>query len=122
MSRIAGRIPGSGGTGSGGTGSFPVEVFNGTIKNLVVADNLKFFVMDNAMAQTIFVPENVNQEFPIGAEMEFIRNGTGSVTFVELGSVDVFSRDFLLSINARYSAVTLKKVGADDWRLIGDLA
>lgn len=102
---------------------FPVEIFTGTAKNLVVADNLKFFVMDNAAAQTVTIPGNAAEAFPIGAEMEFLReNATGLVTFAVSGAAVLESRDGLVEINAQYSAATLKKIDTDEWRLIGDLA
>lgn len=109
-------------TGGGGSGAFPVEVFTGTAKNLVVADNLKFFVMDNAAAQTITIPDNAAEPFPLGAEMEFLREGVGTVTFAVSGAAVLQARDALVTINAQYSAVTLKKIGTNEWRLVGDLA
>jgi len=108
--------------GAGG-GAFDVQTFTGTAKNLVVADNLKFHVMDNTLAMTVTIPENASEPFPIGAEMEFLRESTGTVTFVTAsGAVELDSRDALLTLNAQYSAGTLKKTGTDEWGLIGDLA
>lgn len=108
--------------GGGGSGSFPVEEFTGTSKNLVIADNLKFFVMDNGGTQTVIIPDNDAESFPIGAEMEFIREGVGIVTFAISGSAILQSRDTLVTINAQFSSATLKKIDTDEWRLIGDLA
>ena len=106
----------------GGQATFPVEIFTGTLKNLVVADNLKFIVMDNAAAQIVAIPENVTEPFPIGAEIEFLREGVGTVAFATGGSVVLQSRLGLVNINARYSAAALKKIDTDEWRLFGDLA
>lgn len=111
-----------GGEGGGGTGAFPVETFTGTAKNLVVADNLTFFVMDNVATQTITIPGNAAEAFPISAEMVFIREDTGIVTFAVTGAAVLESRDALVTINAQYSAATLKKIDTDEWRLFGDLA
>jgi len=112
-----------GGGGGGGSGAFPVEIFTGTAKNLEGGDNLTFFVMDNAAAQTITIPENAAQAFSIGSEMAFLReNATGTVTFTTSGAAVVQSRGSLLSINAQFSAATLKKIDTDEWRLFGDLA
>lgn len=108
--------------GGGGSGAFPVEIFTGTAKNLVVADNLKFHVMDNTLPMTVVIPENASEAFPIGAEMEFLREGTGTVTFLTAGAAILNSRDALVSLNAQYSAGTLKKTDTDEWSLIGDLA
>lgn len=109
-------------TGGGGTGAFPVVIFTGTAKNLVVADNLTFFVMDNVGAITVTIPDNAAQAFPIGAEMEFLREDIGTVTFVISGAAVLQSRDNLVEINARYSAASLKKIDTNQWRLMGDLA
>ena len=109
-------------TGGSGSGSFAVEIFTGTAKNLVVADNLKFHVMDNAAAMTVTIPEDITEDFPIGAEMEFIREGIGTLTFVVAGAVALQSRDGLVTLNARYSAGTIKKIAINEWRLMGDLA
>jgi len=106
----------------GGQATFPVEIFTGTTKNLVVADNLKFIAMDNAGAQTVVIPENASEAFPVGAEMEFLREGVGTVTFAFSGAAVLQSRSGLVDINARYSAAALKKIDTDEWRLFGDLA
>jgi len=106
----------------GGSGAFPVEIFTGTSKNLVVADNKKFFVMDRTTTQTITIPENASEPFSIGAEMVFIRDGIGVVVFQTSGAAILQSRDALVEINARYSVATLKKINTDEWRLIGDLS
>jgi len=111
-----------GGESGGGTGAFPVENFTGTAKNLVVADNLTFFVMSNVATQTVTIPENTSEAFPISAEMVFLREDTGIVTFAVSGAAVLQSRDALVTINAQYSAVTLKKIDTDEWRLFGDLA
>jgi len=105
-----------------GADSFPVVEFTGTAKNLVVDDNLTFIVMDNGAPQTVTIPENASEAFPIGAEMEFLRKGLGAVNFVVAGAAVLDSRDALTAINAQFSAVTLKKIAADEWSLIGDLA
>jgi len=112
----------TGGGGGSGSGAFPVVDFTGTTKILVVDDNLKYFVMDNAETQTVIIPDNLSEAFPVGAEIHFIREGVGTVTFVISGATTLESRDDLASINAQYSAVTLKKIDTDEWRLIGDLA
>ncbi len=114
-------LEGEGTSAGGGSGSFPVENFTGTAKNLVLADNLKFFVMDNGIPQTITIPENAAEAFPVGAEMEFLREGSGLVTFQVSGAAVLQSRSGLVMINVQYSVVALKKIATDEWRLIGDL-
>jgi hypothetical protein len=106
----------------GGAGAFPIGSITSDPKNLVITDDLTFFVVNSPGAITINIPDNVDEAFPIGAEMEFIREGVGTVTFAAPGVANLESRAGLVTINAQYSAVTLKKIGLDEWRLIGDLA
>lgn len=107
--------------GISGTGAFPVDVFTGTFKLLVVADNERFFVMENAGNQDIFVPTNATEPFPISAEMKFLREDSGTISFISAGGVFIRSKNGLLMVNAQYSAATLKKIGTDEWLLFGDL-
>lgn len=100
-----------------------VTRFIGTSLDLVAADNLSFCLIANGVSPfTVNVPDDATELFPVGAEMDFIRDGAGSVTFNPTGGVTIESRDGLLSLNAQYSAATLKKIAPDEWRLIGDLA
>lgn len=122
MSIFSFKVPsGSFGGGGSGSGSFPVVSITATNFNLVVTDNLTFFVMDSVPSQTITIPANAAEAFPIGAEMAFIREGIGIVAFIVSGAAVLHSRDGLNIINTRYSAVSLKKIDTDEWRLIGDL-
>lgn len=99
-----------------------VEFFPGAALNLVVADNLKFFVMGGGQTQTVTIPENASQPFPIGAEIEFMREDPENVSFATSGAANLQSRAGLVSIGSQLSAVALKKIGTDEWRLFGDLA
>jgi len=109
-----------GGGGGGGTGAFTVEVFLGITLGLKGDDNLKFFVMDNASEQNPIVSSITT--LPIGAEIEFIKQGTGpTIRFTATPPMVIRSRGGLIKIDARYSTATLKKVAVDEWRLIGDL-
>ena len=110
------------GSGSGGGGSFPVvEVVLASLQ-LVVSDNLTYFVMLAATQQTVIIPENASEPFPIGAEIIIQSEGIGGVMFLTLGAAVLQSRDGLIDIGAQYSAAALKKIDTDEWRLIGDLA
>lgn len=115
-----GTVVAGGGSG-GGSGAFPISTITAS-RGLIVADNLQFFVVDSGSPITISIPDNSAEAFPIGAEMEFIREGVGTVTFDAPGVAVLESRAGLVTINAQYSAVTLKKIATDEWRLIGDLA
>lgn len=102
-------------------GAFPVEVFTLELLSLVVGDNLKFILMDRGTQQDIHIPENASQAFPIGAEIHFLRKGTGATMFIALGSAVLLSTGGLVKINSQYSAAALKKIAIDTWALIGAL-
>lgn len=124
MSTIVLDIGGDGTDGTGGIDAFPVKTVSAFAGPLDVDSNLTFFVVNNIAPLIIPIPENAEEAFPIGAEMEFLRErgGTATVTFAVIGVAVLQSRDALFSINAQYSAVTLKKIDTNEWRLIGDLA
>jgi hypothetical protein len=52
--------------------------------------------------------------------VDFLQDGTGQVTFTASG-ITIASKDSKLKTAARYSGVTLVKVAASQYRLIGDL-
>jgi hypothetical protein len=103
-------------------GSFPKIKFTGRTKNLVVSDNEKFWVMDNELSQTINIPSNASQPFPVGAEMDFLRKGSGTVSFSSSTTVKIISREDLKNISTKNSGATLKKIDTDEWSLLGALA
>lgn len=88
---------------------------------LVLGDRGKYIRCNAASNQSINVPTNVSQAFAIGTEIEFIRITTNDVAFTASGGVTINSVDGKLRLNKRYSAAVLKKVGTDEWDLIGDL-
>jgi len=113
-----------GADGKDGVGwrSFPKREFTGGTKNLVVSDNEKFWVMDNGLPQTINIPSNASQPFPIGAEIDFLRKGRGTVTFSSSSTVKIISREDFKKISAKNSGATLKKIDTNEWSLLGALA
>jgi len=109
------------GAASGGAGAFPVVENTLDTTELVVADNLTFFVMNRGTQQDVEIQQNSVEPFPIGAEMHFLREGAGEVMFIAVGVTVLQSEGGLVKVNAQYSAVALKKIDTDEWRLIGDL-
>lgn len=101
--------------------TFLVEEFTGATKNLVVGDNKKFIVMNSASPQVVNIPDNSAEPFAIGAEIEFLRKGVGSVTFDAPGTATLDSKLSLVAIGAQFSAAALKKIAIDEWVLFGDL-
>jgi len=110
------------GSGSGGS-TFPVETFTGNLFELVVADNLKFFIVDSlSTAATVVVPLNFQEPFPIGAEMEFVRKASASVVFGAMIGATLLSRNRSRNMRTIKSVAILKKIDTDTWCLFGDLS
>lgn len=122
-----------------GTGNPKFQGYNGTTwENLsseveeVVSDSASFTLdladaaqyhrVSNAGAVTVTVPTNANVAFPIGTNLTIIQAGAGQVSVAGEGGVTINSADSLLSTRVQYSAMTLVKVGTDEWDLTGDLA
>ena len=76
----------------------------------------QFVTLSNAGAITVTMPSNATSSIPIGAEMDFLWLGVGQPTFVA-GSGATVNSAFGLSMPARYSVVTAKKIASNDWVL-----
>jgi len=116
------------------TGSQTIEgdkTFNGAVvaqrgtvtygadHTLELSDRGKFVIL--SAAAVVHVPADVEVNFPVNTEIEFIRGAAGEVTFDPDGDTSVLSVDGKLKLNKQYSAAVLKKVAANTWYLIGDL-
>jgi hypothetical protein len=70
------------------------------------------------------IPLNSSVDFPIGTEIDFIQTssvGHLMVTASAGQSITINSRNSLYSASGQFSAISCKKVGSDEWDLIGDL-
>lgn len=92
---------------------------SGTSRTLALADAQKYIRCTNSGTTTITVPLNATAAFPIGTEVDFFRDD-GPVLFVGDSGVTINSTG--TTIAAQYQAATLKKVGTDEWDLVGALA
>jgi hypothetical protein len=82
---------------------------------LVVGDAMKL-IRSTGSAITITVPDVL----AIGERIDFLQDGAGQITFSASG-VTLSSKGGSLVTAEQYSAVTLVKVAASQYRLIGDL-
>jgi hypothetical protein len=73
-------------------------------------------------ALVVTVPPNSSDDFAVGATVEVLRFGAGTVTIAPGSGVTIRSRGSLLAIANRYSSVSLRKRATNEWVLIGDLA
>lgn len=92
---------------------------SGTSRTLALIDDQKYIRCTNSGTTTITVPLNATAEFPIGTEIDFFM-ADGPVLFVGDSGVTINSTG--TTIAAQCQAATLKKVGTDEWDLVGALA
>jgi hypothetical protein len=88
---------------------------------LVAGDANKMVEMNVATANNLTVPLNSSVAFATGTIIDVVQYGAGQTTIVATGGVTLRSTNNWLKINARYGAVTLVKVGTDEWYVFGNL-
>ena len=93
----------------------------GTAYTLALADNGKLVTLDNASSITVTIPANSSVAFPVGAQVNLARFGTGAVAVTGVTGVTVNGTP-TLNFRARWSSATAIKVATDTWLLVGDLA
>lgn len=88
---------------------------------LVAGDANKMIEMNVATANNLTIPLNSSVPFPTGTIIDVVQYGAGQTTILATGGVTIRSTNNWVKINARYGAVTLVKVGTDEWYLFGNL-
>lgn len=104
-----------------------INAQTGTTYTFASGDEGKYITASNASAQTYSIPTDATYNFPIGCSIDVIAIGAGQVTIqaVTSGTTTIFSTGATAAapkLRVRYSAATLKKVAANTWHVIGDLA
>ena len=89
-------------------------------KTLGLTDASTLQVCNSASLITVTIPTNAVTAFPVGTEIVITRYGVGAVIIA--GDVTIQSSYGMKSINPQYGAVSLYKVGTDEWLLIGALS
>lgn len=116
--------------GSGGYDSKYItgaELANVTIVNktasytLVLADANKLIEVNNGSANTLGVPLNATDAFPIGTQILIAQQGAGQTTITPVSGVTLRSSGGKLKISAQYGVATLIKRATDEWYVAGDL-
>lgn len=90
---------------------------------LTLTDKNKFIKMNIASsANTVTVPLNSSEAFPVGSQIHIIQYGTGKTQVVPVsGSVFVYGTPGTY-LRAQYSTATLLKCDTNTWLLMGDLS
>jgi len=125
------------GTGSAVLGTSPaivnpvitqtINAQTGTTYTFILSDEGKYVTASNASAQTYSIPTDATTNFNIGDSIDIIQIGAGQVTIsaATSGTTTVYSTGGTAAspkLRVQYSAATLKKIAANTWHVIGDLA
>jgi hypothetical protein len=102
--------------------------FTGTPSNaqtvdytLVLADKGKVVRINSSSNLTVTIPLNSTTAFPIDTEIAILRYGTGTVSISPTSGVTLNSKNSERKISGQYGSVALKKIGTDEWVLVGSL-
>ena len=104
-----------------------INAQTGTTYTFVLTDEGKYVTASNASAQTYSIPTDATTNFNIGDSIDIIQIGAGQVTISAAtpGTTTVYSTGGTAAspkLRVQYSAATLKKIAANTWHVIGDLA
>jgi hypothetical protein len=100
-----------------------INAQTGTTYTPVPTDTGKIVTLDNAAAITVTLPQDSDQDIPIGMSVDFFWLGIGQPSFA-LGAGAVWAGaapDPGVKIRVRGSFVTAVKLAANTWALAGDL-
>jgi len=104
-----------------------INAQTGTTYTFVLTDEGKYVTASNASAQTYSIPTDATTNFNVGDSIDIIQIGAGQVTIsaATSGTTTVYSTGGTAAspkLRVQYSAATLKKIAANTWHVIGDLA
>jgi hypothetical protein len=88
---------------------------------LVLADRSKLVEMNVATANNLTIPLDSSVAFEIGTQIEISQYGAGQTTIVATSGVTIRSESGNLKIAGQYVAVTLLKIGTNEWYCFGNL-
>ena len=87
---------------------------------LVLSDKDKLIEMNSSSANSLTVPLNSAQAFPVGSQINILQTGTGQTTVAATSGVTINATPGL-KLRARWSSATLIKRAENVWVLAGDL-
>ena len=88
---------------------------------LVLSDKDKLIEMNSASANTLTVPLNSSEAFPIGSQLNILQTGTGQTTIAPVSVSVTVNATPGLKLRAQWSSATLIKRAENVWVLAGDL-
>lgn len=100
-------------------------IFTLTANTQLALAHANTLVLVNAPGGTgyyIYVPSNASVAFPTGTEIEIVRWGAGSTIIEPSSGVTIRSSGSKRYIANQYETVALKKIGTNEWLLVGALS
>jgi hypothetical protein len=88
---------------------------------LVLSDKDKLIEMNSSSANTLTVPLNSSEAFPVGSQINILQTGTGQTTIAPVGGGVTINATPGLKLRAQWSSATLIKRAENVWVLAGDL-
>jgi hypothetical protein len=88
--------------------------------SLVLSDSSKIIEVSVGSANTLTIPTNASQAFPIGTQILILQTNTGQTTLTPASGVTVNATPGL-KIRTQWSSVVLVKRATDTWVALGDL-
>ena len=104
-----------------GVGSTLLIVEKTASHTLVLSDKDKLVEMNSSSANTLTVPLNSSEAFPIGSQINILQTGTGQTTVAPVSGGVTINATPGLKLRARWSSATLIKRAENVWVLAGDL-
>jgi hypothetical protein len=89
---------------------------------LVNSDRSKMVEMNVATANNLTIPLDSSVPFAIGTQIEVSQYGAGQTTIVATSGVTIRSASGNLKIASQYVAVSLLKIGTNEWYCFGNLS
>jgi hypothetical protein len=77
--------------------------------------------MNSSSANTLTVPLNSSEAFPIGSQINILQTGTGQTTVAPVSGGVTINATPGLKLRARWSSATLIKRAENVWVLAGDV-
>jgi hypothetical protein len=104
-----------------GFGSTLLIVEKTASHTLVLSDKDKLVEMNSSSANTLTVPLNSSEAFPIGSQINILQTGTGQTTIAPVSGSVTINATPGLKLRAQWSSATLIKRAENVWVLAGDL-
>lgn len=98
----------------------PINAQTGTSYTLLASDIGKLITCTNAGAITFTLPSDASVSWPVGAAADVVPLGAGMITFVAGSGVNPLIVADTAVTRKTGSGVTIKKVAANKWWLVGD--